>query len=117
MTDDRVREITMQDVRLIAGEGKLSAHDVLKAVNAHLRMHRRRMIVGLPKSPPSPQSAEIEALRARVKELEAECKECWEEAQAYAFKTEMEIIPRLQEAEARAEAAERKLADKKDATE
>ena len=31
-------EITMQDVRLIAGEGKLSAHDVLNAVNAHLRL-------------------------------------------------------------------------------
>ncbi len=32
-----VRPITMQDVRLAAGEGKLSAHDVLNAVNAILR--------------------------------------------------------------------------------
>lgn len=32
----------------------------------------RHMIVGLPKSPPSPQSDEIETLRARVKELEME---------------------------------------------
>lgn len=47
MTDDRVREITMQDVRLMAGEGKLSAHDVLKAVNAHLRMHQ---VVSFPRA-------------------------------------------------------------------
>lgn len=33
------RKITMSDVRLVAGEGKLSAHDVLAAVNAHLRIH------------------------------------------------------------------------------
>lgn len=32
--------ITMQDVRLCAGEGKLSAHDVLNAVNAILRNRR-----------------------------------------------------------------------------
>jgi hypothetical protein len=39
-------QITMQDVRLAAGEGKLSAHDVLNAVNAILRNRR-------PSSPPS----------------------------------------------------------------
>lgn len=31
-------EITMSDVRLVIGEGKLSNHDVLAAVNALLRM-------------------------------------------------------------------------------
>lgn len=34
-----MKPITMSDVRLIAGEGKLSADDVLAAVNGHLRMH------------------------------------------------------------------------------
>jgi hypothetical protein len=31
-------QITMQDVRLRCGEGKLTANDVLNAVNAHLRL-------------------------------------------------------------------------------
>jgi hypothetical protein len=35
------KPITMSDVRLAAGEGKLSAHDVLAAVNAILRQRRR----------------------------------------------------------------------------
>jgi len=35
-------EITMQDVRLFAGEGKLSAADVLCAVNAFLAFEARK---------------------------------------------------------------------------
>lgn len=35
--------ITMSDIRLMAGEGKLSAHDVLNAANAVLRMRSRQM--------------------------------------------------------------------------
>lgn len=33
----KAKPITMQDVRLVAGEGKLAAHTVLDAVNAILR--------------------------------------------------------------------------------
>lgn len=40
--------ITMQDVRLCAGEGKLSAHDVLNAVNAILRNRRPPVVHGWP---------------------------------------------------------------------
>lgn len=35
---DRLRKpLTMSDIRLVAGEGKLTAHDVLAAANAVLR--------------------------------------------------------------------------------
>lgn len=51
-------QITMQDVRLMAGEGPLSAKDTLAGVNAHLRMLHRRT------APPSPAPAgEVERLR------------------------------------------------------
>lgn len=57
-------QITMQDVRLMAGEGPLSAKDTLAGVNAYLRMlHRHRRI-----APPSPAPAgEVERLRAAIK--------------------------------------------------
>ena len=35
------KPITMSDIRLAAGEGNLSAHDVLAAANAVLRMRNR----------------------------------------------------------------------------
>ncbi len=35
------RPITMQDIRLMAGEGKLSAHTVLEAANAVLRSRQQ----------------------------------------------------------------------------
>jgi hypothetical protein len=46
---DRLRSlvestISMQDVRLVAGEGKLSAHTVLVAVNVILRQRQERLI-------------------------------------------------------------------------
>jgi excisionase family DNA binding protein len=34
-------ELTMQDVRLAAGEGKLTAEDVIRAANAVLRSHAK----------------------------------------------------------------------------
>lgn len=39
---DPVRRISMDDVRLVAGEGKLTAHDVLEACNAVMRMRSDR---------------------------------------------------------------------------
>lgn len=53
-------QITMQDVRLMAGEGPLTAKDTLAAVNAHLRrLHRHT-------APPAP-AGEIERLRAALR--------------------------------------------------
>jgi hypothetical protein len=37
LANDPLRPITMQDIRLIAGEGTLSARTVLEAVNVILR--------------------------------------------------------------------------------
>lgn len=39
-------KITMSDIRLVAGEGKLTAHDVLAAANAVLRMRGRPICNG-----------------------------------------------------------------------
>ncbi len=42
MTDGLHDEIDWQDIRLVCGEGKLTAQDVYKAVNIILRQRRDR---------------------------------------------------------------------------
>lgn len=61
----KVEEIRMAEVRLCAGEGKLSANDMLAACNAVLRMRVQRH------SPPTVSMSEREKLADRIATIDA----------------------------------------------
>lgn len=72
-----MKPISMGDVRLAAGEGQLSAHDVLAAVNGILASRRRSLTAalscpdGFRLVPVEPDLGMYRALTARLRETDA----------------------------------------------
>lgn len=76
MVERAMKPISMGDVRLAAGEGQLSAHDVLAAVNGILASRRRSLTAAL-SCPDGFRLVPVEPTSEQLDAIVGECRAAW----------------------------------------